>query len=326
MKICVILLVFNRQEDFVKDIIERLHELAVNQVFVVNNGTAELVIESDYKTNIEIINTKKNLGSAGGFKTGILEAYRSENEYIWLLDDDNLPSKSSLDYLKENWNILALQHAENKLMLVSYRPTLMKHVYPFKSDGVVNIGLMKDSYLGFNINKMWRIIITRLTGKSNIARNLLKSGRSIPIGAGYYGGLFFSKKCISQEILPNEEFFIYWDDIDFTTRFCKSGGSIYMIMNSIVHELDDVQQSFTKDFSSYHPSLDLKPNYKAFHYTRNVRLLELRRGVESPLLFAMNKIVIVSVLFVIAFMKGNYSQFRLMLKSAKCAERIYTLE
>ena len=42
------------------------------------------------------------MGSAYGFKVGTKEALDSEAEYIWLLDDHNQVSSTTLDVLLEN--------------------------------------------------------------------------------------------------------------------------------------------------------------------------------------------------------------------------------
>ncbi len=51
-------------------------------------------------------------------------------------------------------------------------------------------------------------------------------------------GLFFHKDLIEKIGLPDESYFLYVDDFDFTYRITKAGGEIWMVTNSHLHDLE----------------------------------------------------------------------------------------
>ena len=71
----------------------------VDKIHPVSNNASSPTPEQD---RIEVTTLESNMGSAYGFKVGTKEALDSEAEYIWLLDDHNRVSSTTLDVLLEN--------------------------------------------------------------------------------------------------------------------------------------------------------------------------------------------------------------------------------
>lgn len=71
------------------------------QLYVVDNnstdGTQELLRkEAKKNVNIHPIFSKENIGGAGGFYLGMKQAMLSDPDYIWVMDDDTMPTPSAL--------------------------------------------------------------------------------------------------------------------------------------------------------------------------------------------------------------------------------------
>lgn len=68
-------------------------------IMVINNGSTDNT-EEWLKTQPDLLFiTQKNLGSAGGFNTGITWAYQNGYSWIWCMDDDGYPKEDALENL-----------------------------------------------------------------------------------------------------------------------------------------------------------------------------------------------------------------------------------
>jgi rhamnopyranosyl-N-acetylglucosaminyl-diphospho-decaprenol beta-1,3/1,4-galactofuranosyltransferase len=82
----------------------------LDAIFVVNNGSTDDTEQwLKQQNDIQFI-TQKNVGSSGGFSTGINWAYKQNYTWIWLMDDDGYPKQDALE------NILAADNGQMRLM------------------------------------------------------------------------------------------------------------------------------------------------------------------------------------------------------------------
>src|SRR5947208_3512337 len=109
MKVTAVVVTYGNRFNLLKQVVTRLLEECIDLIIIINNGsTSESFTKLSELANnnsvIKLFSFQKNEGSAIGFRKGIELAYNSENEFIWILDDDNVPSNGALDILKKNWN------------------------------------------------------------------------------------------------------------------------------------------------------------------------------------------------------------------------------
>ena len=64
------------------------------------DGTNKLVAEFS-NSRVKYVNTGKNLGGAGGFQFGVKEAAKRNYDYLWLMDDDSIPTLGALSTLMD---------------------------------------------------------------------------------------------------------------------------------------------------------------------------------------------------------------------------------
>jgi rhamnopyranosyl-N-acetylglucosaminyl-diphospho-decaprenol beta-1,3/1,4-galactofuranosyltransferase len=77
---------------------------------------------------VKIIKNKINLGSPGAYARGIKYAYKSGFEYVWLLDQDDIPFKDALG------NLLKISEKRNSIVFTSTLINPSTHiVYPMLS-------------------------------------------------------------------------------------------------------------------------------------------------------------------------------------------------
>ncbi|HMW26894.1 MAG TPA: glycosyltransferase, partial [Ferruginibacter sp.] len=71
----------------------------LDAILVVNNGSTDDTEEWLLNQKDLYFVTQKNVGSSGGFATGINWAYENNYSWIWCMDDDGYPKEDALEKL-----------------------------------------------------------------------------------------------------------------------------------------------------------------------------------------------------------------------------------
>ncbi|RYD78583.1 MAG: glycosyltransferase, partial [Sphingobacteriales bacterium] len=103
-KVIAVVVSYNRQQ-LLSECITALRNQSQkpDAILVVNNGSTDNTEEwLKDQPDVQFI-TQKNLGSSGGFNTGISWAYKNGYSWIWCMDDDGYPKEDALE------NILAVE-------------------------------------------------------------------------------------------------------------------------------------------------------------------------------------------------------------------------
>lgn len=319
MRVCAIILAFDHRKPFLPEVIERLYELKISKIIIVDNNPSsrptQNIIPND---KITILNEQLNVGSAAGFGDGIAAALNSDCDFFWLLDDDNLPDLHSLSELKLEWKKREKLIDANKLMLVSKRPDVFRYINPKIVDDFIHITPPGNSYLGFHYSKLLRLISNKLNLNNHGDKAL---NNVIEMDAAYYGGLFFHRSVISPEFKPLKELFFYWDDIEFTNRFYRNGGKIFLVPNSLIDDMDRESLQKSRSPKFFHPLIDFTPKFIAFCYIRNLLWFE-KTAQDSFWIRRFNKLLVLSILTVIMVFRGEFKKWKLLSLCMKASGRL----
>lgn len=102
-KVIAVIVTYNRQQ-LLSECISALKTQTkkVDKILVINNGSTDDTEKwLGKQDDIEFI-SQENVGSAGGFNTGIKSAFESGYSWIWLMDDDGYPKNDALEKLLED--------------------------------------------------------------------------------------------------------------------------------------------------------------------------------------------------------------------------------
>lgn len=205
-KIVAIVVTYNRKE-LLKQCLEKLQKQTVLlDILVIDNASTDGTknIFKEKGQNIKYFNTGSNLGGAGGFSFGIKKAVELGYEYLWILDDDTMPTETALE-----------------MFLVKDKELHGK--YGFLTSKV----FWKDgSICVMNVQKIskWRRL-----------RNFEKEER---IQYASFVSLFIKTETVIKMGLPYKEFFIWSDDWEYTRRISKIE-ECYFVPQSIVYHWCD---------------------------------------------------------------------------------------
>jgi rhamnopyranosyl-N-acetylglucosaminyl-diphospho-decaprenol beta-1,3/1,4-galactofuranosyltransferase len=182
----------------------------VDKILVINNGSIDSTEAWLRKQPGVHFITQKNMGSAGGFYTGIKKAFRDSYTWMWLMDDDGYPKEDALEKLLEpNLDDLCLRtcaviNKEDKKSFV------------WKTGNFNTIDEVKDKLLKNNIHP--------------------------------FNGTLLHRKIVERVGFPNPGLFLWGDETEYYFRIIKKNSiPAYTIMDSI-HYHPAAAFSYKKDW------------------------------------------------------------------------------
>lgn len=257
-RIAVVIPTINRK-DKLKNCLENLRNQTYKdfQVYVVNNGSTDGTEQMLRKVFPDVIalNYQEMLGSAGGYKVGLEKAYKDGFDWFWLMDDDVLTEKNSLDYLIKDSG--------------------------FDSSKVfASVGL-DERRTG---DLAWSNDLLINAKKENAKRysDLGKEDLVESAGIGYLG-LFFARRIIEKIGYPDERMFAWVDDVDYYLRIKSAGFRMFYVRNSIVYHPKADYQEINILFKKI--GLARSQPWKEYYFIRNSLYLWLKYNSRLKIIF-----------------------------------------
>lgn len=209
--IFAVVVTYNRKTLLEKNITALSHQTRVlDSIIIVDNastdGTMDMLKNKKYMspTNVEVLSLTENIGGSGGFAKGIKYAFENGADFVWIMDDDALPEIDALKNL--------LKHASNNMNLY----------------GSVSIADQQ--------NLSWRLTRVSVSSKK---RKYLQTVEEVPEVGDVeflpFLGLLISKKLVERIGLPDENFFLAADDVDYCFRARKMGANVIVVGSSRLH-------------------------------------------------------------------------------------------
>lgn len=243
---CAVVVTFNRKA-LLLNCLNALKQqtYALDHIVVIDNastdGTVDFLLQNNWINNafFTFISLSENSGGAGGFYEGIRYATEQGFDYIWLMDDDGLPSHNCLEKL------MPYAHQNNYI-------------------GPVVLDVHNPHQLCFPIRKPNSL--TLLNTLSDINQEKISEliyGIVIP-----FNGILLSSKVIKKVGLPKKEYFIWGDDIEYTARMKKSGIEIATIVDAKFYHPKDISLGTPMFFNKLHFN-DTSSQIKLYCMCRN---------------------------------------------------------
>ena len=220
-KVVAIVVTYNR----IKLLLECLdalfsQTLHVDSIYVVDNastdGTKDILAEKGYldRSEFHYIGMETNTGGAGGFYEGLRQARECDSDWVWIMDDDTIPTSSCLEKLIEAKEILdEKKPGEDTAFLASavYGPD-----GEFMNLPELDVRPSENGYA------YWY--------------SMLKYGMVNIVNATFVS-ILVNSKAINKCGLPCKNYFIWGDDSEYTKRLSTYFGKAYFVGNSIaVHK------------------------------------------------------------------------------------------
>jgi len=319
MKVICLIVTYGDRFHLVKQVVEACFREGVSKVIVVDNQSeprsrgALRNLEKEMG-NLRVVFLPDNTGSAGGYNIGLHEAQREDDcDFIWLLDDDNRPSKGSLQKLKEFWINVDLEEKDSKLCLLSYRevaPEFREAVY--KGDPTLVLG-RENSFLGFHFANVPRKLLAMLKVESN-GRFFLQRRNFGEVAVAPFGGMFFNIELVKEIGYPREDFFLYFDDHEFSHRVVKHGGKIIVVLNSIVEDISKPwwQKQTERNSDGVSRLLKHGDDVQVYYSVRNRVFFERENLVTNKVLYFVNRHLCLGALVLFSLLSRRKDRMKLI--------------
>ena len=207
--VCAIVVTHNRRE-LLRECLAALaaQSRPPERTLVVDNassdGTAEMV-EREFP-DVEFLGLPTNQGGAGGFHEGLKHAHAGGAEWVWLMDDDTMPERDAL---------AALLAAPERFP-PGELPTLLASKVVW-TDGQVH-----------PMNAPWPERTRVELAIDGAERGLL------PLRFATFVSLLVHRRVVDRYGLPYKHFFIWSDDVEYTSRAILGGEAAYLVPGSLV--------------------------------------------------------------------------------------------
>jgi GT2 family glycosyltransferase len=252
------------------------------EIIVVDNGSkinpcAEWALLFPH---IKLIRSEINLGFAGGNNLGIKAA---KGDYLFLVNNDTEFTEGLIDQL------LSTMLADEKIGMVS-----PKIRYFFEPDTLQYVGFTPMNYFTASNRCLGQFEkdngqYDHLTGKTGYAHG---------------AAMLVSKKAMDKAGLMAENFFLYYEEMDWCEQFKAAGYQIWVDMHALIYHKESM-------------SVGKKSALKEFFMNRN-RILFIRRNADyfSLFIFSLYFILLVTPRNIITYIRDHNYKYIAILFSA----------
>lgn len=314
--ICVVIVTYGERYHLLERVLSSVdNEKNVQKIIIVNNGAnLSLLDEKQYKTDIEIIHLECNTGSANGYNIGLKNARKSDCEFIFILDDDNVPETGCIENLIKYYRKFK-EKKDDTFALLALREDRIDLKRVASGINPQNVFTLTNSFLGWHVKDIPKKFIQKINNKYKFIKRV-KYVESVKIPFAPYGGLFFHKSLLDIIGYPNPEFYLYCDDYDFTYRLTANNKSIILIPSSRIIDID--KSWFVKEKHGFIMSfLKTDSDYRIFYSIRNRVFFETRNFIKNKYIYRINKTVLLIILFILSNLVRKKDRYKIILKAIR---------
>lgn len=218
--VAAVIVTYNRLEKL-KTVLNSLEKLTVSPEYlvIVNNastdGTDKYLAEYEARRSVEdgmkvsVVNLPENVGGAGGFSAGMKYGYDLGADFLWVSDDDGYPEPDSLANLLNGYKSAVDELGPD----VPFACSMVKY-----TDG--------------SICEMNNPVTTWDWG-----RLLAKGQNSVLVSSCSFVSVLFPRWALEDFGLPYKEYFIWFDDAEYTRRLTKGCPGIQALDSVVIHDM-----------------------------------------------------------------------------------------
>jgi rhamnopyranosyl-N-acetylglucosaminyl-diphospho-decaprenol beta-1,3/1,4-galactofuranosyltransferase len=195
--VCAVVVTYNRKE-LLRECLQAVlgQTRAPDHVLVVDNASddgTDALLRDEFADGVEVLRLARNEGSSGGFHAGMATAAGRDFDWLWVMDDDTIPTPPALGTLLDARE--RLDGLPEPALLASKVVWTDGHVHPMNPPAPHPQDM--DRFL------------------DAVSRGLL------PIRASTFPSLLVRRAAVERHGPPRKGFWIWADDIDFTQRILR---------------------------------------------------------------------------------------------------------
>jgi GT2 family glycosyltransferase len=184
----------------------------VDWVVVVDNasddGTDQVLARYTADRRVVVLRLPGNTGGAGGFSAGMTKAYELGVDFAWIMDDDCYPNQDALEEL-----LVGLEKAEQTLNTrLPYACSLVK----WTDGGICEMN---------NPGTTW-----------DWGRLMALGQQAVLVSHCSFVSVLMPRWAMTKFGLPLKEYFIWFDDMEYTLRIGQAGPGVQVLSSVAVHD------------------------------------------------------------------------------------------
>ncbi|WP_309236088.1 glycosyltransferase family 2 protein [Amycolatopsis sp. SID8362] len=213
-KVAAVVVTYNRKDKLGK-VLESIlaQSCAPEWVVVVDNastdGTDELLASYETDRRITVLRLPENTGGAGGFSAGMTKAYEMGADFLWIMDDDCYPRPDALEEL-----VNGLDKAEQTL---GQQLPFACSVVKWTDGGICEMN---------NPGTTW-----------DWGRLLSLGQQAVLVNHCSFVSVLVPRRTVTRFGLPLTDYFIWFDDMEYTLRVSQAGPGLQVLTSVVVHDL-----------------------------------------------------------------------------------------
>ncbi|MCD7824768.1 MAG: glycosyltransferase family 2 protein [Clostridiaceae bacterium] len=221
-KVVAIVVTYNRKvllQECLDAILDQSY--SVKKIILIDNastdGTREMLEEKGYINNpkIQYVLMDSNTGGSGGFYEGLKRAREDDCDWIWVMDDDTIPTDTCLEELIKAK--LTISMAKDKSSNESAKISFLASVVYGPENEFMNVPT-----------------VSKKRSPNGCACWYEHLGQGVvSISNATFVSILVNKNAVLQCGLPCRDYFIWGDDTEYTLRLSRFFGDAYFIGNSV---------------------------------------------------------------------------------------------
>lgn len=287
MKTFAVVVTYNRKSALAENIRMLLKQtFRFDKIIIVDNhstdGTKEFLHEKGWDDgDFLYVELPTNIGGAGGFHVGTKTAYEQGADWILLMDDDGRPA-----------DVNAVQILMNRATEL-YRDNIGDRKL------FVNCLVQEDDWLSFKLGKAYRVEEAEKAQKDGLVVN----------EANPFNGTAISRELVDAIGLPNQDFFIKGDEVDYKRRAFKSGSFVCTVFDArYFHPRLKVVE---KTVLGVKVPFFVEAPWKEYYTARNFTFMYKKEKRYKAILF---EIIFVKTLAIFTYKCNKYQMFKMLIK------------
>ncbi len=284
-------------------VIAVMKDPCVMELVIVDNGSKnkeeiEKGVE-EYGDKVTILRQEKNIGSAGGFALGLSYARHTIADFVFMLDDDNVPEEGASEQFLETRKMFA----DKNIVLCGNRSNGKGNQDYFYKRENVKRKLVKTFFEVFSFRKIAHFL--QLTFKLPTNKSLHTTFIPVvPNESFIYGGSFIPMEAVRAAPLPDADLVLYGDDIEYSWGIKDLGYSSYLCALPHIYDIDS---SFGDShiLGLYDPKTQ---PFKVYYRIRNMVRISVRSSSQNRVVLFISILFWVKGLSILALCKYGFTR------------------